>query len=296
MINIFKKIWNLWDEFWFSPTDLRTLGLFRLILGAILFLNYGLRHLNLSLFYYADGIVPPDVGASIFEGRFHSLLYWFPVEPWAVQLLHFGFLGSLLLLTLGVLPRSMALVALFIHVLFEQRNYMVVYGADKVAACWLLYLILCDSAQHFSLKQRFREGKKFLSTDLLSPVGVRLIQIQLCLIYAYSGLEKIKGPSWWSGGAVWTILTNGGLFPFDFSLVAQVPVLIAVATYGTLIFETYFPFAILSPSLRKPWLIFGVFFHLMIALTMNLFFFSALMIVSYLFFYPLSFRDRAQAT
>jgi len=125
--------------------------------------------------------------------------------------------------------------------------------------------------------------KALKSQDLLTPVVYRLIPIQLCLVYAYSGLEKLKGPTWWYGSALWNIVTNGKMMPFDASLIAHFPIALVLGCYATLIFEIYFPMAVWVDKIRRPWLVYGVAFHFMIGLLMDLMSFSYLMCIGYVF-------------
>ncbi|HEX4924146.1 MAG TPA: HTTM domain-containing protein [Bdellovibrionales bacterium] len=275
------KVWSLWSAFWFSPVQLRKTSLFRVAAASIMLVYFAIRHTELPDFYYDTGMLSLEKARRLFDGVYHTPLFWFPVDPVMVQALHGLLLLLLLLLALGVWPRLMAAGALYLHVLFEHRNFLVMYGFDKVAAAWLFYLMLMRSDSHFSP----RASRQFKSSDLLTPAAVRMAQIHLCVIYAYSGLEKFRGNSWWSGEALWSIVANGIVSPFDLSFVAHAPWLIYLGTYSTLLWEAYFPLAIWIPYLRRPWLVFGVVFHVMTAVMMNLVFFASIMIAGYLLFW-----------
>lgn len=270
-----------WCAFWFAPVQLKKTALFRIASAVILFSYFALRQTELPIFYYDSGMLPLERARRLFDGVYHTPLFWFPADPLMVQLLHGFLLLLLLLLAFGIWPRLMAAGALYLHVLFEHRNFLVMYGFDKVAACWLFYLMFMRSDSHFSP----RASRQFKSTDLLTPVAVRMAQLHLSVIYAYSGLEKFRGNSWWSGEALWSIVANGIVSPFDMSFVAHAPWLIYFGTYTALLWEAYFPLAIWIPYLRRPWLVFGVIFHLMTAVMMNLVFFAAIMLAGYLLFW-----------
>ncbi|RYZ64298.1 MAG: hypothetical protein EOP05_22265 [Proteobacteria bacterium] len=150
----------------------------------------------------------------------------------------------------------------------------------------------------FSLTSYFRSkrGKPRALKDgslsqLASSASVRLLQIQLCLIYAYTGLEKMKGPTWWDGTAVWTVLGNRQLFSFDISWVRNAPLLIALMTFGTVFFEIYFAALVWIPKVRKWILSLGVMMHTGIALSMGLFYFSLGMISTYFVFLKPAFLE-----
>ncbi|MCM2282921.1 MAG: hypothetical protein NDI61_13860, partial [Bdellovibrionaceae bacterium] len=103
--------------------------------------------------------------------------------------------------------RLAALAALCLHLAFLQRNLSIVYGADIVSAFWLFYLVLGENDRAFSVRAWWRArvaraaGAEVSSvsswSSALSGVSLRLIQIQLCVIYGYTGMEKLKGAPWW---------------------------------------------------------------------------------------------------
>jgi hypothetical protein len=110
------------------------------------------------------------------------------------------------------------------------------------------------------------------------------MQLQVCVIYGFSGLTKLQGVRWWDGSALWDIFAAGGLQRWDMSFVAHVPIVIASAVYLVLLWEIYFPALIWAPRLRLPMLAFGVFMHIGIFLFMNLPSFGFLMISLYVLF------------
>lgn len=121
--------------------------------------------------------------------------------------------------------------------------------------------------------------------DLLTPVFFRIAQIQICIIYMFTGLEKLKGPSWWDGTAIWTVIANPQMVIMDFTWMRYFPLLVSILTFTTVIFEVYFIAAMLNEKSRKIWLGLGFMFHLGIGLVMGLIPFSLAMISTYFLFF-----------
>jgi hypothetical protein len=192
---------------------------------------------------------------------------------------------------LGIFPRLASAVAYVIHVSFVHRNMGSVYGMDLVSIFYLAYLSFARGGRRQpeggsrggSGRGVFPSWVEGFQADL-SSAAFRLAQIQLCVVYLYSGIGKLKGGLWWSGEALWTVLANVQLVFFDFAALAQFPVLIAFMTYAVLAWEIYFPVLIWVRGLRGPVLLFGVLMHLGIAVAMNLVFFSSVMLATYLLF------------
>lgn len=281
-----KDFTRLWNEFWFCSVDLRKVSLFRQLFGAAVLMEFAIRWFYFDTFYTENGIANLEQSQHIFGGRFFAFYFWFPQS----QVLAHGMYGvlmlSLLLLTLGVKPRLFAFIAFIFHIIFLQRNYMIAYGADKVTSCWLLYLTLCAS------NAKVKSPEPLWSTDLFVGIGVRLIQVHLVIIYFYSGLEKLRGLAWWSGTALWAILTHQDFVFFDFTFLAYVPIFVVLGSYFGVLYELFFPVAVLFPRIKSYWLAAGLFFHATIGVLMNLPFFSFLMVLPYLLFTRKTIRAR----
>lgn len=281
-----KVIANSWNKFWFAPIDLLPAAFFRIVFSVVIFLMYSLRQFNVLQYYSDRSMVPLASAQELLPDIFRTPLFWFPASDVGIISFHLLFLFLIILIAFGFYSRICSLLALAIHVCFLYRNYAVAYGADIITCFWLFYLCFIESDRELSLKKKFKLqslAPKFKDFSL-STVGVRLIQIQLCVIYTYTGFEKLKGPGWWEGTAVWQVMGNLQLSTMNLSVLQSFPLVIVFMTYTTMLFEIYFAAMVWSPKMRKWWLSLGVLFHLGIALTMGLVFFSGVMVAAYIVF------------
>lgn len=281
-----NKWWKLWSEFWFDSGDLFWLGAFRCLFACTLLVMYLIRLVDFDLFYSEKGMMTAEIAKAYFAEGMQPLIFIFP-ESTQLLMICYGVLVLLtVMLALGVIGRELTWLVFVLHLMFIQRNYTIVYGADSIATFWLLYLSLCRHNEHFNVLKKRPFKKNSLYPDMFTSMGYRLVQIQLCVVYAYTGLEKIRGDQWWEGSALWYVMGNSQLVPMDLSFMQHVPWLIAVMTFATLMFEIYFPFAVLAPVTRWIWLAVGALMHLGTALFMGLPFFSLVMLSSYFLFLP----------
>ncbi len=267
-----------WSRFFFEADAVAPLRVFRIALGFLLLFAYSIRAIDHEFFYGPDGVLDLARMLEHFPMKYRwSLFYSFPSNAalWIATGIH---LLGLATLTLGFFPRISAAVVYLLHVSFMHRNMSVVYGLDMISAFFLFYLIFAKT-----------EGKRLeterAETDrwstILTSLSLRLIQIQICVIYAYSGWEKLKGMAWWKGEAIWTVIANAQIARWHLDWMSNFPLLISLATYMTLLWEIYFPMAIWIRKLR-PWVLLGgLALHLGIALTVFIPFFGFLMIISY---------------
>jgi hypothetical protein len=275
-----------WNHFWFdsrSDASLTSLSLFRICLAGVLLFAYASRVPDLGFFYSEGGILPSAYRVTNELFRFRPTPLDGVESVARLQVLHALFLASLVCVLLGFRARVATVVAYALHMIFLNRNVMVQFGVDTIGTFFLLYLCFTPCAARFSLDAQRRTGRRPKQTAI-GHLFWRLMQVQVCIIYGYSGLTKLQGQRWWDGSAFWDVLSAGNLQRWDMSFVAHAPIVIATVVYLVLLWEVYFPALIWLPKLRLPMLAFGVAMHIGIFLFMNLPSFGFLMISLYVLF------------
>ncbi|MBL7716865.1 MAG: hypothetical protein JNL01_15470 [Bdellovibrionales bacterium] len=268
-------LWKGWVGFAFQTESAHRYRLFEIFFPIVLFSHYITLVQDLDFFYGPQGLVTPAKIDDMIEmsGRFsilmlNSSMLW----VWTCYLI---FLGSLLCIIFGKFQRVAAAIALALHVSFIHRNVSIAFGMDLISIFFLFYLIFGAGVGHVKVSN--------WKTELRS-LGLRFAQLQLCVIYAYSGIEKLKGISWWRGEAMWLAISNPQLGRIDVTWLSHFPFLIVLGTYLPLVWEVYFPAIIWIPAIRKWVLGFGVLFHALIAVTMSLPHFGVVMVSLYVLF------------
>lgn len=285
---------RLWNQFWFAPAQYFNVSVLRFVIGICLFINYLGRIFDYEYLYSDKGILPFSTLLGVVPESHNSIIPWeYLVKNAQIGFaLHIVFLILLLAFAFGVLNRFFTIFLFIIHIAFLRRNPVAAYGADMVSTFWLMYFCLIRSNLQFSIlniliKERWTKiQKKLQEQDLLSSVGYRLIQLQLCIVYAYSGMEKAKGMSWWQGDAVLYALGNTQVVSMDLTFLAHFPLLITAMSFATILWETYFPFVVWILPLRPYALMFGAFMHTGIIFVLNLPVFAILMMSIYILFIP----------
>ncbi|MGZ3772068.1 MAG: HTTM domain-containing protein [Pseudobdellovibrionaceae bacterium] len=290
-MNSLKNIWNKWEHFWFAPQNLLGLAFMRVLLCGTMVYLYSARLLNLS--YYNDGSwMPRSLALEVMPEIYRPLFLW-AFWPDSLNLVMHSLLVVLLvLLTIGIGGRWLMWMAWIIDMGFIQRNYSVNFGADIIGALFLFYMSFTQSCERLSVVNLFRRKKEFKNSDILSSVMIRMMQVQISVIYAYTGFEKLKGASWWDGTALWSVMANPQMTTMDFSFLRVVPWIIPVVAYLTIAFEIYFPLAVAWPKMRNAWLILGVLFHASIAICMGLAPFATMMVSTYFLFLDSSILEK----
>ncbi len=273
--------------FLFSDPHFKGLGLMRFLLcGCLLYLAL-FRQMNID--QYTDlSLIPRADALSVYPDFYRPYFKYFFWPDSFAALVHIVYILLLTLAFVGLTNRPLMFVTWVLAQGFINRNYSMLFGADLIGTLFLFYLSFTHCSEYFSLKKYFFKNEKFHHedsfSDQLSAVFVRVMQVQISVIYMYTGFEKLKGTTWWDGTALWTVFANPQFASLDFIWMRHFPLFFAVGTFTTLIFEVYFPTVVLSQKYRSYWLILGVIFHTSIGLLLGLMPFSLVMISTYFLF------------
>jgi hypothetical protein len=181
----------------------------------------------------------------------------------------------------------LAAVGIFVLIIsFEHRNPWVWNSGDAALRIEALILALSPCGAALSLDQRRSTGT-FWSAQQRAEWPVRLLQLQLSLIYLASVLSKLNGGAWPQGTAVSYALRLQDmlLLPTPHWLTNSA-LLVNAITWGMLAVELSLAILVWHRRLR-PWVLAaGVVTHTVIMVTITVGFFTLAMFVLYLAFVP----------
>jgi hypothetical protein len=270
-----------WRRFWFLPESTATLGLVRLAFGALVVAW------TLSLWpdlteLVGDGSVVPSAPTSGFEWSLFDLGAGSGLRlgVWA------GLLVASIALAIGWHSRLAAILVLVGLMSFQRGNPYAFNSGDALLRLEAFYLVLAPCGAALSLDRR-RTAGSFWSAQVRAPWALRLMQVQLSLIYVFSFRNKLAGHTWREGTAVSYALqmTDIGNVSLPTAIVANEP-LMHVVTWGALVLELAIGVLVWSPRARPKVLVAGVVLHTTIVLAFGIAFFSFAMFVLYLAFLP----------
>lgn len=124
----------------------------------------------------------------------------------------------------------------------------------------------------------------------ISAIAILFSRIELALIYLLSGYDKLVSEAWRSGAAVYSVV-NLDLYFNPFYKINSNETVYALLGWGVIIFELGFAFLVWFRIFRNVFLIGGIIFHLGIIVTLGLYDFGLLMIITYAVFLPTSKGD-----
>uniref|UniRef100_UPI0034E22D4F HTTM domain-containing protein n=1 Tax=Mycobacterium sp. OAE908 TaxID=2817899 RepID=UPI0034E22D4F len=275
------EMFTAWRIFWFQPEPVEVLGLVRIAFGAMVIGWTCSFFLDLRELFGLNGVAP-DVPS---DPYLWTLFKFWPDDR-ALFLGWFVLLLSALAMTVGWHTRGASIAVFVLVVSFQHRDPSVFNAGDVLVRIEALCLALAPSGAALSLDQRRRTGR-FWSAQVRAPWAIRLLQLQLSIVYLASVRWKLAGTAWPEGTAVSYALRLRDM------LVLPAPqwfihsaFLINVATWGALALELAIGTLVWNRRLR-PWVLgAGVLMHTSILLTMGVGFFTPAIFVLYCAFVP----------
>jgi predicted DCC family thiol-disulfide oxidoreductase YuxK len=282
-----------WSHLWFRERPTTPLELVRVGIGAAVLVNYLSASPYLLEFWSDDGLLPRALALRDADPWMQSAFFYFTAS-WQWIAFDVLFLFCCAAFTVGWRTDWVKWIVLVGHISFVQRNTFLIYGVDKILAALLLILCFAPVGRAISL-DRVRAVRRIKRTRLdavLPPyIGrwagacTRLMQIQMAVLFFYSGVTKLQGDEWWNGDAIWSVFSSNEYYNgLLLDLFARHYWLVNVATYSTVLIELAFPFLIWQRSTRPYLLAAAIMLHVQFAVFMGLFYFSFVMIMGHLSF------------
>jgi hypothetical protein len=279
-----RTVGAAWNSFWFTPAETSTLALYRIAVGIIV-VGWTLALApSLYAFYSRDGILPtyPDYEGSLAWG----LLEWFPGNA-AVTIIYFALLLASICVLVGFGTRVATLIVFVCMVSFAHRNPWVLNSGDLLVQLLVFYLLLAPAGDGLSVDRWLRRDRQFWEFSHRAIWPLRLVQVQVSILYIAAVWDKVRGTTWNDGTAVSYALRIGDLerFPIP-GFVTDSLILANLMTFGTLAIEFALAILVWNRVLR-PWvLLLGVMLHLGIDYGVRVGFFSWAVLVAYVAFIP----------
>jgi uncharacterized membrane protein YphA (DoxX/SURF4 family) len=323
---------GLWVRFWHTPVRAERLALMRILLTVALLADQLIQYApHIGEFYGPDGVAPAGLWDADRLGEWRISYLFFGTDHLLILYPAFGLWVLVTLLFLvGWHTRWMNLGCWLMTRCFLERNPNIVYGADDVLQAGLFLLLLTPCGAAWSLDARRNRQRGLLQGPAwVAPWSLRILQIQLCLIYCTSGMAKLKGNHW--ADAFWTTWPDGFTLPLaldrlrgwianpkrewpqgawwdgtaihyvlnDTTMARWSPAQFAlpfwmtqIMTYVTVWWELLFPLLVLKRWTRTLALLFGLMFHIGILMTVDIGWFGYYMLSFYAVWVPDEFWAR----
>jgi hypothetical protein len=287
---IASELENQWNAFWFTPADPTLLGLIRILTGTMLVYTHAVWGLQLEAFFGPNAWLTPELVETMQRDQI-AWSFWWRVPAEHLWTVHWTAIGILVLFTLGVATRLTSIASFLIVVSYVNRTPCALFGLDQINGFLTLYCAVGPSGAALSVDNLVRRWRN-PATPAAPPrsaaanVALRLIQLQMCVIYFFAGISKLQGPAWWNGEAMWLAFSNYEYQSLDMTWLVRYPWVYHLMTHATIAWELTFWALVWKPMLRPLMLFVGVLLHVGIGLCLGMWTFGLIMLVGCASFLP----------
>lgn len=283
-----SEFWRAWQQFFHAPEPVATLCVFRILFGLILIVN-GFTLLPFARDFFGPvGILGIKGMARSYPLPRLSLFNLFPPTEQTAVAMVVAWIAASAALTVGLYTAVSAPLAWLCLVSLHHRNPAIFNSGDTVQRLLLLLLCFAPSGAALSL-DAWLAGKdpiRAMRDVTYDPWPVRLMQIQLCLVYLRSVYWKLRGEPWRKGTAVAYVLQAMSFRRYAAPRLVLIPAVYRTLTWGTMVVETYIPLAVWISDLRYSAIVAGWLRHLTPDMFLNVHLFGPTMCAGLVLFVP----------
>ncbi len=271
---------------WNEPIRAERLAALRIGLAAVLLCDILLTYLpNVDRFFGVGSLGCPQAlemrqdlwrwNWSVLRGVEDVNVHRAALIAWAV---------SAATLLLGLCTRVSVIVAWVLAVSIRYTNIEIHNAGDTIRNIILFHLMLCPCGAAWSLDAWLKKRALHApcSPVHVYPWAVRLLFVQLVVIYFFNGLYKLASPHWLAGDVLYWVLANPMWARWSYAELPTPDFVTQLATWITMAWELLFPLLVLRPRSRAFALWLGVVFHVGILVSMELGAFPLYMMCLYL--------------
>jgi hypothetical protein len=268
-----------WRRFWFQPQPTSTLALTRIAFGIVVLVwGVSLRP-DLYAFFTDQGIPVAPSGRTAL-----TLLSW-SQSPAMVTAVWLVLIVVALSYTIGLHTRIAGVLTFLCLLSLQRANPEILNSGDVLLRLIAFFMMFAPAGVALSVDRLRRGAEPFWTFPARAPWALRLVQIQLSVLYVSTVWWKFQGETWNDGTALWYVWHLDQLSRFTMpGILTESLILVNVLTFGTLAMELAVGVLVWVRAARAWVLLAGVILHLAIEFTMNVGLFSWVVFVGYLAF------------
>ena len=267
-----RALIGAWNAFFFAPQSPTPIALFRIVYGLLVIATLALLHPDWLNWYGTHAWMSLSTMHQLEPGTRLNLFAVIPQSDTWIEGFFWVFLGSAVLLTIGLLTRLNSMLVFLCLTSIHQRNVYILHGGDTFLRVAGFFLIFAPAGAALSVDRRIRiwRGKEDVNIQPRSPWAQRMIQFELSLVYFATFCAKVKGAPWLQGTAMYYIYHLDEFKRFPVPSWFLHPMMLKVEGWFGLVLEFSLGVLIWVKELRYILLALGVLFHLCLEYSLNI--------------------------
>ena len=275
------------SDFLHAPVDVRTVATVRIGYAALLLINVLCWWPDLDRWFSDEGVMTLANSRRIIDPKCLTLFQILPGDRLTLRIVYGLFLGQIVALLLGWKPRLQAACCFVWLVSFQHRNILIFDGEDTLFRIIGFLLIFMPLGRIWSVDSLLSPQPEPDEHPLVvDGWSVRLLQIEMTLIYFSAAWIKLLGPAWRDGTALYYVSRLDdywGRFPIP-AVLLETPWIVRSLTWSTMAAEFAVPLLIWFQPTRRIALGIAITFHLACEYAMYLFLFHWIMLNGWMSF------------
>jgi hypothetical protein len=281
LLEPFFKAYRFVRDFFLTKESALKVAVFRIAFGIALLITELLWLPNLQAYFSDSGYFPSNLIQGQLGPLYISVLHYV-YSPSAINLIFAFLMVATVLFIFGIWSRPLSVLIWILLLSFEHRDLLVTYGGDRLLRILAFYVMFLRTDA--ALVPKFARPSQENWSPGVPGWPMRLIQVQIAMVYLFTAILKLRDPLWIAGTAVYWTMNNLNFGLFNFLWLGHYGWLVNLATFGTIAVELSFAFLIWRSSTRRPMLLAGALIHVGIMFTMNVILFSQIMLLLYVAF------------
>jgi hypothetical protein len=267
-----RSLLAAWNDFFFAKQSPMPIALFRISYGLLVIATLILLRPDWLAWYGTHAWVSLPTMQTMEPGRRLNLFTIIPQTDAWIDAFFWIFLGSAILLTVGLLTRINSVIVFLCLTSIQQRNLFILHGGDTFLRLAGFFLIFAPAGSALSLDRLIRiwRRKKDALIRPQSPWAQRMIQIQLALLYFSAFCWKLKGPTWLQGTVLYYLYHLDSLKRFPLPAWFLRPTVLKLGGWSALVLEFSLGVLIWVKEFRYILLALGLLFHLCLEYSLNI--------------------------
>ncbi|MBM3463065.1 MAG: hypothetical protein FJX76_13260 [Armatimonadetes bacterium] len=275
-----RRMNETWNSIWFSAVAPQPVACFRILLGILLLIDALMLAPNLIMLLGPKGVMEPRVSYLLLRAPHVDLLRLLPDTTSWLVLFYVAYLVATVLFILGLHTRA-ASVAVFLGLsTLQTRNVMLLGTGDSFLRIMSFYMMFATSGAELSLDARQRSG----APPEVPAWPIRLMQIQLSVVYLASAGWQLAGETWRSGEALYYISRLYDFQRFWVPYLFEHMWTIKLLTWSTILVELIIGIGLWITPIRRYVMVLGLCFHLFIEIVLNLGLLNWALLATYVLF------------
>jgi hypothetical protein len=269
------KTINAWDKFFFEEKPTEGIALFRIIWMGLILAYFMVDLGNLQDFYGPHALISQATAREQFPSLHANVFNLFHPSYQTAYFSMGAFGVAIFCSMIGLFTRYSLIVTVILMTSFHQRSIWFLSSSEMLMRLITILLVVSPCGHSLSMDSFLGRFFPQFKRKKIWPVwALRLIQIQVSVVYLWTVWHKLQGNTWIDGTAVYYATRLEGMANFSIPFLMNSMIFLKLATWGTLIIETALGTLIWTKKYRKTVICAGVVFHLGIEYVMSIPFFE----------------------